>query len=515
MEISRDRRLRQAYLRFERALRLICPGPQWRILAAVSGGCDSVVLAWLLNQAARRGLGTVIIGHVNHRLRPESKTEEAFVRGLARGWRLPFHVRRLSPRGLRHSDWSLEHAARVARLDALAAIATAAGTTGIALGHQMDDQAETILLRLLRGAGPRGLGAMAPRSELRPLSESGEAHALLRPLLGFRRDEIREIAQCARLEWMEDASNSDLSILRNRVRLELIPHITSVYNPRLVESLADFSRWQRMESEPVADDAARLLTEALLPAAPGVVTLDGLRLAAKPPAIASRALWIAYQRITGPEGVLGSRHVEELLAMLASLRGLPAQRIAELRLETHLPGQIVARLAAGRLVLARHKPRTPPGKSQPTPGGRTRAARGRIIVNRSAKDAREMDHGKKLSLQFNGQTFEISRSSSRPRDLERTDSAVFDWAALDPPLVVRAWKPGDSFVPYGMAGTKKVSDLLNERKVPRAERTRVNVVEDRRGILWVVGLRRSDRAPVSSATRSYLRIRILRRPESS
>jgi tRNA(Ile)-lysidine synthase len=249
-EPESDAALRAAYRRWERALADSLADRPARVLAAVSGGCDSILLAWLLRLSAERGrLGGLILGHVNHGLRPEAAQEEAFVRRFAETSGLPMRVARLAPIPDGASGESLEEAARWRRHAALAELARAAACDAVALGHQMDDQAETLLLRILRGTGPRGLGAMQPRGRLPlapPDTDPGSgAPILIRPLLGFRRREIRSLADSFGLEWIEDPSNRDRRLLRNRVRCELIPQLETEYNPRLVESLADLAHWQR------------------------------------------------------------------------------------------------------------------------------------------------------------------------------------------------------------------------------------------------------------------------------
>ena len=155
---------RRFLLLWEKALRALQPPEGARLLAAVSGGCDSVCLAALLRHSAgERAPRTLALGHVHHGLRPEADAEEAFVRRLGESWGLPVFAARIHPRETALArGWSLEQAARADRRDALARLCREARCGLLALGHQMDDQAETVLLRLLRGAGPRGLGGMEP-----------------------------------------------------------------------------------------------------------------------------------------------------------------------------------------------------------------------------------------------------------------------------------------------------------------------------------------------------------------
>ena len=154
---------RRFYWRWEKELLALLPSEGATLLAGLSGGGDSVVLARLLLESRDRGICRVLLAHINHGLRAEADAEEAFVRNLARDWELALHVRAVDPAPLIAAGRSLEEAARLLRLAALREIAAQEGAL-ITLGHHMDDQAETVLLRILRGTGPRGLGAMAPHS---------------------------------------------------------------------------------------------------------------------------------------------------------------------------------------------------------------------------------------------------------------------------------------------------------------------------------------------------------------
>jgi tRNA(Ile)-lysidine synthetase-like protein len=407
MESGADAALTEFLARSARALDSLLPRPGWRVLAAISGGCDSVVLSWSLREAARSRRGSLVLGHVNHGLRAEADQDEAFVGALAAAWGLPLEVERVDVgRVIAARGWSREQAARVARFAALERLCRKAGCLVLALGHHMDDQAETLLMRILRGTGPQGLGGMRPAAKLPVRSPDAAAIRLIRPLLGFRRAEIRALAVRAGLEWREDRSNLDLSIVRNRVRRELLPLLERCYNPRIVESLAALARRQDLESEPIARVAAQVKRRVTLPPTrlmdeppgaercgddeplperegrPGAglrgpgrdpvpggrVALDGLALAQEPEAVISRVIWLTYQDLAGPEGVLGSRHMSELVELARSAPGGGAG-------ELHLPGEIRARLRRGRLILEHHRARPDADGPQAAPGSRSPRAK--------------------------------------------------------------------------------------------------------------------------------------------
>ncbi len=348
--------VRRFYWRWEKALLACLPEESPRVLGALSGGCDSVVLARMLLAAQERGLCTLTLGHVHHGLRPEADGEEAFVRSTAAALGVKLWVERVDARASAGATGqSLEQAARALRRQALARMASAAECRCVALGHHMDDQAETVLLRILRGTGPRGLGAMGGCEPL-PLAE-GRVW-LIRPQLGFRREELRAIAIRAHLAWVEDASNRDLGLLRNRVRHELLPQLAAAYNPRIVEGLADLAHWQRAADvviRALAEDVARR-ARAGRPA----IELDVALLAQEPEAVVTRVLWQAYQELAGSDAALSSEHTRQLLRLLQVQAAEGPGRV-------HLPGGVYGWVADGRLRLERGAARA--GGSATAAGG--------------------------------------------------------------------------------------------------------------------------------------------------
>ncbi|HVY91552.1 MAG TPA: tRNA lysidine(34) synthetase TilS, partial [Bryobacteraceae bacterium] len=217
----------------------VAVGDRNRIGVAVSGGADSVFLLTALQE-----LGVVVaVVHVNHQLRGvESDADEAFVRDLAAAKNLPFHTASLPP-----APGNIEQEARRLRYEFFAKAIANGICSYVATGHTLDDQAETVLFRFLRGSGAAGL------SGIRPETESG----LIRPLLGLRRAAIREWLAERGIAWREDASNSDISFRRNHIRREVLPVLTDL-NPSLTELLASTATWAQGEEAYWAAEIARL-----------------------------------------------------------------------------------------------------------------------------------------------------------------------------------------------------------------------------------------------------------------
>jgi tRNA(Ile)-lysidine synthase len=218
-----------------------------RVLAAVSGGVDSMVLAHVLCAVAPRVRFEVCLGHVNHGLRgAASEADEQLVAALAeQTLRVPWASRRVAPHALRADRSSLERptlqeAARTLRYAALEEIAESLGADCIATAHHADDQVETVLLRLLRGSGPDGLGGIPERSS------DGR---VVRPLLRVSRAQIETFARVRGVRWREDGSNASLDYARNRLRTRWLPGLAADFNPRLLRAIGDLAEAQRRDSE--------------------------------------------------------------------------------------------------------------------------------------------------------------------------------------------------------------------------------------------------------------------------
>ena len=426
--------------------RLWQPGD--RVVAAVSGGGDSVALLWILQELHRDGAVHLAgVAHFNHQLRASAARDEAFCRALAARLGVPFFVERADVVGLaRQRRCSVEVAARRARYAFLEGARVASGARHIAVAHTRDDQAETVLLRLVRGAGTRGLrGALPVRG------------AVVRPLLDCSRDELRAHLTAGAEPWLEDETNADLGHPRNRVRHELLPLLAARYRPSVARVLA------RTADIAAHDDALleRLAEQALavaLTSMPGGARVDVAALGALPVAlqrrVARRALVLA-----GAGRAPGHGDVERLLGVCAA-GGPAAAEAAGVRVERFSADAVLLKRAIG----AEAGPIWP-DRGLPVPG--------EVELPELGRECRIVAVG---PIQQEG-----APGLSPVR-------VALKAAALDLPLTVRGRRPGDRIQSAGRDGTKKLQDLLVDRKVPRDARNRIPVVADAAGrIVWVVG----------------------------
>jgi tRNA(Ile)-lysidine synthase len=301
------------------------------VVLGLSGGADSVALLDALVSLADRHRLRVIAAHLDHGLRPDSAEDVGFCRRLCAGLDVALHTAEADvPARVRREGGGLEQAARRERYRFLRRVRDEAGAAAVAVAHTRDDQAETLLMRLLRGAGATGLGGMRPRSG-----------RLLRPLLEVSREEVLAHLRGRGLEWREDPSNNDLRYLRNRVRHELLPYLEARFNPALRAGLARTAGLLAEEAAHLGREADALLGEIGRDDG-GSLVLDPVRLASAPPAVARVAVRQALRRSGGLARVRAV-HVERVLD-LARSRGAAGRRLP-------LPGGREVRYRQGELWL--------------------------------------------------------------------------------------------------------------------------------------------------------------------
>lgn len=458
-----------------------------RILVALSGGVDSLSLLHAL-AAARDDLGIELGAvHVHHGMRgADADADVRFLEGVCDASKVPLWVEpRDVPALARERRISLEEAGREARYAAFDRIARAHGYGKVATAHHAEDQAETVLLNLFRGAGIDGLAGIPSR---RPLSPAPGAPELVRPLLQTRRSEIEAYCRERGLEPRDDATNHDLRYRRNRLRLEVLPRLEE-FEPGLRERLIRLSCLARDETAVLEALAGDLLNRSAgspavrgagsVPwAPPSTERLSGLRLERRvltdaPVALARRALRLALRRLAGYEIDIDAALLERLLALCRE----SGPRALDLP-----GGPWRARRRGGELVFEAC------GAVDPLPDPVPLAVPG-------ATDAPSF-----------GLRIEVARCPLPPDPRLPPDQAVMDAAAVSEALTLRAPRTGDRFVPLGGPGSRLLSDLFIDRKIPRARRRAWPVITDARGIVWVIGLALADRVRVRPETSRCLHL---------
>lgn len=417
-----------------------------KLVVAVSGGADSVALLDWLATAGPPGV-TLIVAHLQHGLRgAEAEADAHFVAERARYYNVCYLQQTVDVRVLAASSrTSLEEAGREARYRFFSAVCMEQGAEAVAVAHHADDQAETVLLRLIRGAGTGGLRAMRGRSP------DGR---IIRPFLSLRRAQIEEYLQQKGLNWRDDASNSDQTFLRNRVRHELLPLLTT-YNPAiygLLGTTADILA----EDNAVLDMVVEEHYAAIAHQTACQVRFPISALHSLPLALQRRLVRLAITWIAGSCRSVGFMHLQSIEQLMDP--GAPARRL-------DLPGNIIVERVYAELIVRKSLPNIvalPP-------------------VTISGPGIFALGDGRSLAVTKG--TGPIMAADLGPGTIFFQPSAVpFPW-------LVRYFQPGDRFRPSGMDRHQKVKDFFINHKVPREERRRVPILESAGQIIWLSGHR--------------------------
>ncbi|NNE43939.1 MAG: tRNA lysidine(34) synthetase TilS, partial [Gemmatimonadetes bacterium] len=431
-----------------------------RILCALSGGPDSVVMLHLLRSLAPERGWDLAAGHVDHALRPDSGADADFCRDLCEDWGVPFRTERVrwdDPGGRPAAN--VEARARDARYGILGAWAAENGAR-LAVAHHADDRAETFLAQLIRGAGPHGLSLPHYRRE----------DGVIRPLLDCSRSELRAYRDDHSLPFRADPTNTDGSSLRARLRAEVMPVLLRE-NPEAVRAIGRAGRTLARTADFLDGEADRAAASLGLPGPPGEFLLDGPRAQPYHPVVLSTLLWKAVRQLGGDAGF------EPLDRCVSAWRAGDSFHV-------DLPGGVRISIDQTRVALFRTEALPAlPERSVSIPG-------------RVSWDGGERESGRGF-LHLNVETAEPPKNPG-------ADSGPYRvWIDADRvigPLTVRSRRPGDRYRPLGMEGSVKIQDLFVDRKIPRRVRDTLPIVTDAEGILWVPGFRVDHRGRITEST---------------
>ena len=436
------------------------------VLVAVSGGPDSVALLHVLHCLANEGGFSLHIAHLNHMFRgAEAETDAEFVGLLAQKYGLPAVIETIDVPAYRGvTGLSAQAAAREVRYGFLQDAARRIGAGRIALAHHADDQAETILMNFLRGAGTGGLKGITPVRE----------NLFIRPFLPVRRAQIEDYCRIMKLSFRTDSSNAKPVYLRNRVRMELLPLLAKEYNARVVEAMLRQGEICRLEDSYMQEQAALSYRAAKVALPEGGLGLKLTALRQMPPAILRRVFRLIWQDLTGSQRNLDFTHVERLSA-------LPGNRV---------------------------------GARIPLPGGVTAVLSYISLDFHSSLIEQQVDFYQ-YPLSVPGETnipeirTVLRASLLRPDDAPEpsalpTNEALLDLTKLPAQIFVRRRLPGDMFQPYGQQKPMKLKKFLINQKVLRGERDNLPLVCTTEEIIWIAGQRVGEKWKVTGDTDSIL-----------
>ena len=440
------------------------------LYVAVSGGPDSVALLRVLTALRETlALGMIEVLHFNHRLRGEaSDGDAAFVKALAESLGLLVHMGGEDVKAVAEKrGMSIEMAARQCRKDFFDHVRARFGMRPIAVGHNADDQAEELLLRIFRGTGPSGLAGMRNRSR----------EGVIRPLLFAKRADILEYLQITGADYRVDQSNLDPFCQRNTLRLEILPLIEKHFHRRVSESLCRCAELARDEEEFWEAEIASVWLAVCRVESEGGVILDVDRVAELPIAMRRRLYRHALECLRGSAQAVYAVHLEavdRLTTGLASGKGVD------------LPGDLMVSREHGGLIFGRKR------NAAATPFCHKIDSPGEYSFG---------DFRVRIEEQFPCPPIERPVAAGTPVAL--LDAGKVKW-----PLILRSRLPGDRFRPLGMKGTKKLQDIFTDDKIPLSLRDRIPLLCDRDGILWVTGARMAERARVDEHTRGVLNVEV-------
>jgi len=475
------------------------------LLAAVSGGPDSVCLLHIL-AGLREKLGiTLHIAHLDHKLRgAESEADARYVSELANRLGIPATIEERDVKAYQtRRRISQEEAAREVRYTFLAQVAQSIGAKEAAAGHTLDDHIETILMHLVRGAGIKGLQGLQPRTQWQL---AGNSITIVRPLLQVSREETTNYCRQHQLAPRIDTSNLSLSPLRNRIRHQLLPLLKG-YNPQVAEAL---QRTARIAGDDLAfiDEQCLRLWDEIARKQKDAVIIDKQQLLKTPAVLRRYLLRMSIERLVGNIKDIEMCHIEDIMGILTKPAG---KRL-------NLPGGLIFSVEYDRYILTQYQealspfptledefPLKLPGETA-LPGWHIEAIITEPSTLKGKSEGANTPSETKTPLPL------IKGKGIKGIGLINNNfTAYFDLDKTGDKLTVRSRQRGDRFQPLGMSQPKKLGEFMIDAKIPQAWRGRIPIVCSPQHILWVVGWRIDDRVKVTPQTKQILCLKFERR----
>lgn len=439
-----------------------------RVLIAVSGGPDSIALMNILYELKDEFNLKLIVAHLNHGLRgKESDRDEEFVKDAAKRLNLKCYTKRIKPGMLKEKGVSPEESARRARYKYFEGLVNRLHCNRIALGHNADDQAETILMRFIRGSGLKGLGGIPP------VRKNG---LIIRPLIEVFRKEIEEFLKKEKIPYVIDSTNKSMDFLRNKYRHKLIPFIEKEFNPNIKKTvlrMAEIFRNEEKFLSEITKSSKNLYRKINDGVVIDLTVLNTFSVAKK-----LRIIRSAIEELSGNLLHFGHVHFYDILKISENQK--PNQRL-------NLPGNLIAIKEYNQLKILFNKNEEITQKFNVTLN----------INNKTLIPALKCVVESKLILRK-----DIRRLKTPP------DTALLDYDKLEKPLFFRNYCYGDRFFPLGAPGTKKLKDFFIDSRIPLQERYRIPLLISGDKIAWVAGLRIDDRFKVTDETKRVLKLKI-------
>ncbi|NLU32618.1 MAG: tRNA lysidine(34) synthetase TilS [Clostridiaceae bacterium] len=444
--------------------------PGFHVVTGISGGADSVCLLKVMKELGREYNLSITAVHVNHMLRgTESDADEAFVMDLCRKWDIPVRAFRADIAGISRTDGlTEEEAGREVRYRYLFQVLRESSADVIATGHHYEDNAETVMLNILRGCGLEGLAGMDYRSG-----------SIIRPLLGVRRSQIEDYLRCEGIPWRTDSSNLSNKYARNRVRNLLFPAIKEHFQVDPAPVINRLSALARRDNACLEEQARKVFMEFGRKMDTGT-SLDAEVLVSLDYAISSRIVRMAWEQATGSLKGLENVHVDEIIKLCRESG--TGKRLC-------LPGGWSALLSYGRLLLSPMPAAERVFWSYPV------NVPGKVHVNEA--------HG--ILEAYVLSKDQMTRQFPNWQEIKETSKTqAFDYLKINCGINIRNRRDGDRIRPFRAPGEKKLKKFFIDNKIPAEIRDEIPLVAAGSKILWVVGMRTSGEFRPDERTQSFL-----------
>ncbi len=434
-----------------------------KIVVAVSGGPDSICLLHILYRLQEEFELELFAAHLNHNFRGiEAQKDAQYVLNFCDKLDILSFVKSIDVPGYaREHSLSEEEAGRILRYEFFNDILEKVGADKIATAHNQNDQAETVLMRLLRGTGIQGLTAI----------HYGRGR-IIRPLLNTSRRDIEDYCLINKLSPRIDKSNLKPMYHRNKIRLELIPYIEKHYNPNIIESLAKTAEILKKDRDYLEATAWQAYKNVELNSKKDSLELSISGINKLPHALQSRILRLATEELVGKREILEFNHIYSVIELLD--RKETGKKIL-------LPAGLVARVSYDKLIIS-------------------------IGDEKQADFYYELAEKKDIIINEIGGKFKVR--TARKKDVKSISRdryiKYFDYDKIKGKLNIRNRRQGDRFWPLGLAGSKKLKDFFIDCKIDREKRDRIPLVCDGSQIIWIVGYRISEKYKITDKTNRIL-----------
>lgn len=441
------------------------------VVVAVSGGADSMALLKVLEILSGEYGIRLVSAHLNHGIREDADREEQFVRRFSQERGIEFESKRVHvPELKKGSGKSIEEIGREERIRFLMDAAGKYGAQKIALGHHLQDQAETLIMNFLRGSGTQGLKGMLPVRE----------GMFIRPFLGIKKKEILDFLEENQVPFMTDTSNDSNVYLRNRIRHKLLPELKKQFNPNLEEALGNMSEIMRLENDYMEAVTDKVLKSWGLKPTDAEIRIRRNDLINLHPAMQNRIIKTVLKRFNPSGKGIGYVHVKAVINLAHDCK--PGGQVI-------LPFRICLRREYDYLCFVRQE---------------------NVDSERRGDFCYAVSIPGEIRINDLNRTMKFEMVQPPESILSNNPHVVhMDFEKITPPLVVRTIRPGDFIEPLGMAGKKKLKSYFIDNKIPQIKRKHIPLLADGESVIWITGMRLSERVKITNKTRIFLKIEII------